>query len=99
MALTTTWNIAQLEHNTTDGKVIAVHYTISATDGTHTTDAYGSVGVAGDVVVPYADVTKELALKWVKAGLGDEGITKLEEALQGQLDALHAPKTAVGLPW
>ena len=99
MTLATTWGIVQLERNTADGKVTAVHYTVSATDGTHTTSAYGSVGVAGDLVVPYADVTKELALKWVKSGLGAEGITKLEEVLQGQLDNLETPKTAVGLPW
>jgi len=99
MTLATTWDIVQLERNTDDGKVTVVHYTVSATDGTHTTDAYGSVGVAGDLVVPYADVTKELALKWVKSGLGEEGIEKLEEVLQGQLDALETPKTAVGLPW
>ena len=106
MTLATTWGIVQLERNTADGKVIAVHYTVGATDGSkdtagtaNTTSAYGSVGVAGDLVVPYAEVTKELALKWVKAGLGEEGITKLEEVLQGQLDDLKTPKTAVGLPW
>jgi hypothetical protein len=99
MTLVTTWDILQLEHNTADGKVIVVHYTISATDGSKNTSAYGSVGVAGDVVVPYDEVTKELALKWVKSGLGDEGIGKLEEVLQGELDDMKTPKTAAGLPW
>jgi hypothetical protein len=42
MAITTVWNIAQLERNTADGIVFTAHYTVDANDGTYSAGAYGS---------------------------------------------------------
>jgi hypothetical protein len=43
MAITTTWTIAQLERNTSDGGVTVAHWRVSAVDGDYTASSYGTV--------------------------------------------------------
>ena len=96
---TFTWKISDLERTTADGKVNVVHYTINAEDGTYSSGAYGSLGFDGDVITPYADLTEEIVVGWVKDQLGAEKVTEIEAALQGQLDEQAAPTKANGTPW
>lgn len=102
MSLTITWKIANLERETEDGYVFAVHYTVDANDGTYSAGAYGSVGLErpeGDMT-PFADLTENTVIDWVKEKLGgDEKVAEIEAALQAQLDEQHAPTKASGLPW
>jgi hypothetical protein len=103
MAPTTTWNIAQLEHQTADGVVMTAHYTVDASDGTYTAGAYGSIGLEQpdpETMIPYADLTPEVVVGWVQEKLGgDEKVAEVEAALQAQLDEQHFPSKAQGLPW
>jgi hypothetical protein len=102
MATTFEWRIANMEHYTADGVVFTVHYTISANDGTYSSSAYGSIGLEKpdpSAMVPYANLTEELVVGWVKQNFGDEKVEEIEAALQQQLDQQHAPTTAPGLPW
>ena len=99
MATTIQWRIAQLERNTADGIVYTAHYTVDANDGTYSAGAYGSCGLEQpdpDNVIPYADLTPEIVIEWVKDKLNVE---EIEAALQAQLDEKHAPTKAAGLPW
>ena len=99
---TFTWAVANMEHYTSDGVVFTVHYTVNAEDGTYSSGAYGSVGLekpdAGEMI-PYADLTEEIVVGWVKDHFGEEKVAEIEAALQAQLDQQHAPTTAPGLPW
>ena len=97
--MTTTWNIANLERTTADGKVTTVHYTVDATDGTYNAGAYGSIGVDGDVAVPYKDLTEAVVIGWVKDQLGPDKVAEVEAALDAQLKEQAAPTHAAGLPW
>jgi hypothetical protein len=99
MTITTNWNIANLERNTADGKVTTVHYTVDATDGTYNAGAYGSIGVDGDLVTPYKDLTADIVIGWVKAALTDEKVKEVEAALATQLAEQAAPTRAAGIPW
>lgn len=102
MATDFDWRIANMEHYTSDGIVFNVHYTVNAEDGTYSSGAYGSVGLEKpepSSMIPYADLTEELVVGWVKQHFGDEKIAEIEAALQQQLDQQHAPTTAPGLPW
>jgi hypothetical protein len=97
-----TWRIAQLERETTDGYVYTAHYTVDAKDDTYSAGAYGSVGLErpeGELI-PYADLTEELVVGWVKEKLGgDEKVAEIQDALQAQIDEQRNPTKAAGVPW
>jgi len=102
MADTTyTWAISNLERHTADGIVYTVHYTVNAADGTYTSGAYGSLGLEAPESdpIPFADLTEEIVVGWVKDKFGAEKVAEIEAALQAQLDEQHAPTTASGVPW
>jgi hypothetical protein len=95
------WHIAQLERETADGYVFTAHYTVDASDGTYSAGAYGSIGFERpeDDMIPFADLTEEIVIGWVKDKFGDEKVAEVEAALQSQLDEQRAPSKASGLPW
>lgn len=101
MDTTYTWAIANLERETADGFVFTAHYTVNAADDTYSSGAYGSIGFQRpDNLIPFADLTEEVVVGWVKEALGgDEKVAEIEAALQAQLDEQHAPTKAAGLPW
>jgi hypothetical protein len=101
MSTTNTWKIAQLERETADGYVFTVHYTVDASDGTYSAGAYGSVGLEKpETLVPFADLTEEQVVGWVKEKLGGaEKVSEIEATLQAQLDEQKAPTKASGTPW
>ena len=96
-----TWAIANLERETEDGFVFTAHYTVSAADGTYSAGAYGSIGFERpENLVPFADLTEDLVVGWVKEALGgDEKVAEIETALQAQIDEQRAPTKASGTPW
>jgi hypothetical protein len=101
MTATITWNVANLERETADGYVYTVHYTVDAKDDTYSAGAYGSIGLErpeGEMI-PFADLTAEVVIDWVKEKFGDEKVAEIEAALQAQLDEQRAPSKATGLPW
>jgi hypothetical protein len=93
---TFTWAIANLERETDDGYVFTAHYTVNANDGTYSSGAYGSVGFQRpDDLIPFADLTEAEVIGWVKEALGgDEKVTEIQAALQGQIDEQRAPSKA-----
>jgi hypothetical protein len=100
MSTTFTWNIANLERETSDGYVYTAHYTANAADDTYSSGAYGSLGLErGDTLVPFADLTEATVVGWVKEKLTAEKVTEIEAALQAQLDEQRQPTKAGGLPW
>jgi hypothetical protein len=97
---TITWKIANLERETGDGFVFTAHYTIDAKDDTYSAGAYGSIGFERpDNLIPFADLTEEQVVAWVKEALGAEKIDEVEAALQNQLDQQRNPTKAAGVPW
>ena len=96
-----TWAIANLERETADGYVFCAHYTVSANDGTYSSGAYGSIGFQRpDDLIPFADLTEELVVGWVKEALGgEEKVESIQTALQAQIDEQRAPSKAAGVPW
>lgn len=99
----TTWAIANLERHTADGVVYTAHYTVNANDGTYSAGAYGSIGLEQpdpETMIPFADLTEEVVVGWVKEKLGgEEKVAEIEAALQAQLDEQRAPTRAQGTPW
>ena len=93
----TTWTINQLDRNTSDGFVTTVHYSVSKVDGEFSASTYGTVGFeAGTPATPFASLTKDQVIAWVKNKLGEATV---EAALTAQIEAQRNPVKASGLPW
>jgi hypothetical protein len=92
------WNVAQMDRLTSDGFVVTVHYTVNAVDGDYTASTYGTVGYTQEdkSYIPFADLTKEQVIGWVKDSLGQETV---ETALAAQIEAQKNPVQQSGLPW
>ena len=99
MAITNTWAIANLDRNVADGKVTAIHWTLSSIDGMYQASCYGSIGVDGDLTVQYKDLTADTVIGWLKDHFGAEKVAEIEQAMADQLEQQRAPKTAAGVPW
>ena len=102
-----TWNIVQMDAypqyaGTTD-VVFNVHWTMTGTDGTYTGYVYGSVGITHDAdepFVPYAQLTEEQVVGWVKAALGEEQVLQYEANVLQQIEDKKNPKVITPeLPW
>ena len=101
---TFTWTVNTLERTVADGIVSVVHYSVSASDGTYSSGAYGSIGLdapaEGDDIIPYADLTETWAIDALQAKLGGaEKVTEIQTALQAQIDEQRTPTKATGTPW
>ena len=95
--MTTTWTIAQLDRQTSDGLVTTVHYRVDAVDGEYSAGAYGTVGFErGTSFTAYASLTEAQVIAWVKDKLDVETI---EANLQAQIALQKNPVTATGVPW
>ena len=93
-----TWNISQLDRQTSDGFVITAHWQATAVDGEHSASIYATCSWSdGTPTVPYANLTKETVLGWIWANGVDK--TATEAALAAQIDAQKNPVTATGVPW
>jgi hypothetical protein len=96
--MTTTWNISQLDRQTSDGFVTTAHWQATAVDGEHSASIYNTCSWSdGTPTVDYADLTQEQVLGWIWANGVDKDAT--EAALEAQIAEQKAPKTARGLPW
>jgi hypothetical protein len=95
--MTTTWKIAQLDRQTSDGLVTTAHYTVNAVDGEHTAGSYGTVGFErGESFIAYESLTEAQVIAWVKDKLDVDAI---EASLAAQIALQKAPVTAIGVPW
>jgi len=96
--MTTTWTIAQLDRQTSNGFVTTAHWTASAVDGDYSASTYSTSSWAdGTPTTPYANLTQATVLGWIWAN----GVNKtaVEASLQAQIDAQKNPVSATGVPW
>ena len=94
MANTYTWIISDLNAKISDGDltniVETVHWRLQATDGEHSADVYGSVGLdapEGDFI-PFDSLTQADVEAWLEAKLDVES---LKAGLDAQIEALKNP--------
>ena len=95
--MTTTWTIAQLDRQASDGLVTTAHWRVDAVDGDYSAGSYGSVGFErGDTFVAYDSLTEAQVIAWVKDKLE---VAEIEARLTAQIAAQKNPVTATGVPW
>ena len=95
----TTWKIVNMERDASTGFVSTVHWTCSDVDGDYSGSTYGSIGLSGELVTPYENLTEEVVIGWVKAVMGEETVAATEAAVAAQIADAKAPKVATGMPW
>ena len=93
-----------MDRQLSNGAVQTVHYTVSASDGTYSSGAYGTVGLDqpedDSDLTPYADLTEAWAIAAAKAKLGGaDKVAEIEAALQAQITEQRTPTQGSELPW
>jgi hypothetical protein len=93
--MTYKWIISDLVAKIQDGElsniIETVHWRYQATDGEHTADVYGSVGLEApdaESFKPFEEVTEADVIAWLEAKLDVEA---MQEGLSNQLDAIANP--------
>jgi len=92
------WNVVQMDRLASDGFVVTVHYTVSATDGDYSASTYGAVNYTQEKtkIIPFNSLTPEIVIGWLKDSLDQE---TLEESLAAQIQDQKNPVVESGLPW
>ena len=93
------WKVVNMERDAQTGFVNTVHWTCSDVDGDYSGRTYGSVGLSGELVTPYEQLTEEVVIGWVKAAMGEETVAAHEAAVAAQIAEAKEPAVAVGTPW
>lgn len=102
-----TWAVAQMDaYPERDGNanvVFTVHWTLTGSEAGLVSNSYGAVGVtvAPDApFTPYADLTQEQVIGWVKSALGAEQVAAYEATVANQINEQIVPSvTTPPLPW
>lgn len=105
--MTTTWKIAQLKRNPTNGLVFEVTYIMNFELENETDRHVGSVELEGDptseTFVPYEELTELIVLEWVKEELTQSKITEIETSmetrLEDRIEKKANPEFLTGTPW
>ena len=100
----TTWTIATLERDLSDGGVTVAHWRASASEtvgeDTFSASSYGTVGFTPDAdadgFVAYDSLTEATVLGWVHESV-DKDAT--EAALTAKIEAEKNPTSGSGVPW
>lgn len=102
-----TWSVNQLTcYPTAEGQTdvaFQAAWTITGTDGTFFASAYSTVPltyVAGSPYTPYADITSDMAVGWVKGALGADTVAAYEASMDSQIEAqINPTQVVLPLPW
>ena len=102
-----TWKIIQLDYTVSlDSKtnvVTNIHWDCNDKDADGNQGrTYGSQGIPTDDLsdfINYSDITEANAIAWVKAALGEDGVSDQEAAVAAQIAVLQTPVKGSGKPW
>jgi len=92
-----TWNISQLDRQTSNGFVTAAHWQATATDGDYFASVYSTCSWnEGIATIAYADLTKNVVLAWVWESVDKDAV---EADLAAQIELQKNPVIKTGVPW
>ena len=99
--MATTWTIATLERELSDGGVIVAHWRATDVDGDYSASSYGTCGFTYDAsspdFTPYDDLTESQVLGWCWANGVDQDA--IEASLAAKIESDKNPTQANGVPW
>ncbi len=102
-----TWSIVQLDYSISSGGetnvVNNIHWDCTDADADGNAGrTYGSQGIPTDDLsdfIAYDDITEANAIAWVKAALGEDGVSAQEVSVAAQIAVLKTPVSGSGSPW
>lgn len=105
--ITKTWSITNLEcYSEVAGEqnvVYTIGWLLTGTDNVHLASIHGTVNIpinSSTPFTPYADLTQEQVIEWVKSALRAEQVAAYESNLTLQIQNLaNPPTTTPPLPW
>lgn len=104
---TYTWittNLYTIDVNTETDYVVTAVYDVTATDGTYSSILNANITqfLVDDNkpnYVPYADLTNDIVIGWVKETIGVDGVTSITNCLDGQIESqVNPPVSPVNTP-
>jgi hypothetical protein len=96
--MTITWDIPQLDRQTSNGFVTTAHWQCTATDGDYSVSMSRTHSWDADTpTIPYAELTQDTVLGWIWANGVDKN--DIEAVLAVEIEAKKNPVTATGVPW
>lgn len=106
MANTYTWVVNNMvSYPTAEGYtdvVVTVNWSCNGTDGTYSASLVGTTGVRLDPNVPYtpyADLTEEQVIGWVKETLGPSQVETIQNDVAQQIANSYYTPTILPNPW
>lgn len=97
-----TWMITDLETNLENEFVVAAYWKATAIDGGFSATTQGVIVYDEEEteydIIPYAEITEEEALLWVKSFLSED-IAGIENHLLEQIENQKNPPISPNLPW
>ena len=107
---TYTWTISQTDYVLSEDGLTNVinnlHWRLTATESSGGKDyiagSYGSQSLEApdpSSFTAYDSVTEVDCIAWVKAAMGEEAVTALENSLQASIDLQINPVNGSGTPW
>jgi hypothetical protein len=103
-----TWKVTELYTQTIEGKedyVVLAHCETIGVDGEYTASVPNVIQFSTEEVgtfIPYADLTEELIVGWIKEVLTEDGVLAIEESIANQINAEKNPPVTpeiTPLPW
>ena len=109
-----TWDVISLEATKTVGSlsdvVTSVHWTVTDSetvgsgDSAVTHEGYkrGCTRIEdadSGSFIAYGSITKDNAIAWAKAAMGDDLVKEAEEDIAAQITESKTPTTTIGVPW
>jgi hypothetical protein len=103
-----TWKVTQLYTQKIEGKedyVVLAHCKTIGVDGEYTASVPNVIQFSTQEVgtfIPYADLTEEIVVGWIKEVLGEYGVLAIEESIAKQIDTEKNPPVTpeiTPLPW
>jgi len=99
MAATTTWALARVDYDVSDGFCHTAHWTVTRVDGDYSESSYGSISLTRpESLTTRTDIKTEDFIADVKAVLGADQVTSLENKLIANINEKKTPTQGSFVP-
>ena len=96
---TTTWALANVDYDVSDGFCHTAHWTATRVDGDYISSRYGSVGLTRpESLTTRTDLKTADIIADVKAVLGTDTVTSIENGLVSDISEQKTPTQASFIP-